>query len=336
MALEYPLEHPAVLFQSIGMPANTRIDAQTLERFGKVLMIIAGADNHLSMWERGWLTAYMAAYGAGGAVIKTLDDFDYKSAELDPLLDPLLQGPYARWVRRSLVQGAIRMSRADDLSPAEYRAILYAAELLNMNEDVVHEVQSLLDVFDTVNLTNATLLTVAELEDAENMDSSTDAVTASWSDSQDTLEIEPGYVPTTPEWALLASENFVFARAILYVMSADGIPSSDEMEQFIAYMRSWGASEAQIRVLISDDYRSLTAEDIVAQSGRMQWGLTALTSVALRIAGADDLSHQEEAALLNLYRQMGQSAIMYHATKGLETVRRQALDRLNAIFARYV
>lgn len=336
MALEYPLEHPAVLFQSIGMPANTHIDAQTLESFGKALMIIAGADDQLSMWERGWLTAYMTAYGADNTVIKALDEFDYRSAELDPLLDPLLSGPYAKWVRRSLVQGAIRMARADDLSPAEYRAILYAAELLNMNEDVVHEVHSLLDVFDMINMTNATLLTVAELEDAENMDGSTDAITDSWSDSQDTLEIEPGYVPTTPEWALLASENFVFAKAILYVMSADGLPSSDEMEQFIAYMRSWGASEDQIRALISEDYRTMTAEDIVSQSNRLQWGLTALTSVALRIAGADDLSHQEEAALLNLYRQTGQSALMYHATKGLEAVRRQALNRLNAIFARYI
>jgi len=336
MALEYPLEHPAVLFQSIGMTANTRINSQTLEDFGKALMIIAGADDQLSMWERGWLTAYMTAYGASREVIIALDDFDYKSTELDPLLEPLLAGPYAKWVRRSLVQGAIRMARADDLDPDEYKAILYAAELLDMNEDVVHEVHSLLDIFDTVNLTNATLLSVAELEDAESTGGTPDPAADSWPDSQTTLEIEPGYVPTTPEWVLLASENFVFAKAILYVMSADGIPSSDEMEQFIAYMRSWGASEDQIRALINEDYRTLTAKDIVEQSPRMQWGLAALTSVALRIAGADDLSQPEEEALLNLYRQTGQSTMMYHATKGLEAVRRQALDRLNAIFARYI
>ena len=118
MALEYPFEHPVTLFQALDMPVDTQIDAETLLTFGKVLMGIAGADNNLSMWERGWLSTYMSAYGAPESVLAVLDDYDYRDVDIEPLLTPLLDGRYGKWVRRSLVQGSFGCRRRTRLSRA--------------------------------------------------------------------------------------------------------------------------------------------------------------------------------------------------------------------------
>lgn len=326
MTIEYPFEHPATLFASLGMPADTQIDNDTLLTFGKVLAIIAGADGRLSVWERGWLAAFMAAYGAPPDVISQLDDFHYKGAELEPLLEPLLEGEYAHWVRRSLVQGAIRMSRADEVVAEEYRAIIQAAALIGIDEPTVREIHSLLDIFDSVNTTNATLLSIAQND--SRGDQSLEAA------DTDTWDIPDNNTPLTPENVLLTQEQLTFARALLFVLAADGAITSKEIDQFVNYIRSWGATDAQIQRLTV--YHPTTAEAIIEEANHFHWGLSALTAVALRLAGVDGLEAREEAALLELYQKSGQSPVMYHAVKGLEEVRHLALDRLNAIFAAHM
>lgn len=324
--IEYPFEHPATLFTSLGMPADTQIDDEVLLTFGKVLAIVAGADGRLSVWERGWLAAYMTAYGAPQEVINALDTFNYKGEEIEPLITPLLEGEYAAWVRRSLVQGAIRMSRADEVSAEEYRAILEAAALMGMDEPTVREIRTLLDIFDSVNTTNATLLSIAQSRNTD--DQAPDTA------DTDTWELPDDDRPITPEGVLLTQEQLTFARALLYVLAADGAITSKEIDQFVSYIRSWGATDAQIQRLTV--YHPTTAEAIIEKANNFKWGLSALTAVALRLAGVDGLEPREEAALLELYRKSGQSPLMYHAVKGLEEVRQLALKRLDAIFTDYV
>lgn len=331
MALEYPFELPATLFHSIGMPIDTQIDESVLENFGKALMIVAGADNRISIWERGWLSAYMSAYGASRFLLDRLDDFDYKNANLDDYLTPLLESPLKRWVRRALLQGAIRMSRADDLAPEEYEALHQLSDRMQINRNVVREIRSLVEAFDSVASTNTLLLTIAQKEDAEeHAGIQSSSPSTSW-DEPETATIYSGL----PHDDLLTASMNTFAQALLYVAGADGEVGQAEWDYLIVYLRSWGATEELIQSVRELDVRGLTPEQIVAQTG-MHWGLKALTSVALRMAGADGLHPKEENALLELYQLTDQSHMQYYAIKGLEEVRAMTLARLNEIYSEYL
>lgn len=331
MPLEYPFELPITLFQSIDMPLDTRIDDETLAQFGRALMVVAGADGVLSVWERGWLTAYLAAYHAPPGVVDGLEAFDYRSAELLPLLKPLLAGPYARWVRRSILQGAIRMASADGISPAEQAAIEMLGARLGMPTEVVAEVSSLVAIFDSVASTNAVLLSIAQKEDAEEILRRRGELPTpdAWDDANEDSLV------TLPEDEALERGQATFARALLYVAGADGEITDAEMSYFQAYMRNWGASTETLALLKDFDYANATPESIIEGAFSLNWGLKALTTVAIRTAGADGLSTKEEEALLELYRLSEHDVLLYYANKGLEDVRSMALKRLNAIFAAY-
>ncbi len=324
MAMEYPFEPPSVLFESIGMPMDTQIDAGTLTEFGKVLMTIVGTNGKISMWERGWLAAYLSAYGAPPSVMETLDDFDYAHAQLDPLLAPLLVSYYSMWVRRSLIQSAIRMSRADNLDEIEFREIVKVGMRLGLDEEVVQEIHGLVNIFDSVNTTSTQLLSAAQTED-ELGGLPTQAVT----------DFDWDADPMEPAQVLLTEGQLGFARAVVCIMAADGEISDAELGEFAAYLKTWGATTDQIEEIIRFDYTSVTADELIEGAKRFNWGLSALTAVALRVAGADGLSSEEENALLELYTKTGRSLTLYYATKGLEDVRRMALNRLNALFAEH-
>jgi len=332
MALEYPFELPATLFHSIGLPINTKIDEDTLEQFAKSLMIVSGADGHLSVWERGWLAAYLDAYGASPALIRRIEDFDYKEEKLETYLVPLLDGDYSRWVRRSLLQGAIRMARADAVAPEEAASIQRVGAMLGMSEDTVEEIIALVEMFDSVTSTNAVLLSIAQKEDAEEVlqTRQMQMIQDSWDD-----EPEDEEQVTSPKDQIMERSLVTFARALLYVAAADGEVSEQELDFLRAYLYTWGASPNQVEVLLEIDPFSVTAEKIVEESYSLAWGLKALTIVALRTASADGLAQEEENAILELYRLTGRSVMHYYAAKGLEEVRERALARLNKIFARH-
>jgi hypothetical protein len=333
MALEYPFELPATLLHSIGMPINTRIDEATLEDFAKALMVVSGSDDHLSVWERGWLSAYLSAYGASPALLTRIEDFDYKDEKLETYLVPLLEGEYSRWVRRSLLQGAIRMARADTVATEEAASIQRVGAMLGMSEDTVEEIISLVEMFDSVTSTNAVLLSIAEKEDAEEL-----LKTQQMQMIQDSWDAEPTDGEDTvvaPNEQVMERSLVTFARALLFVAAADGDISEQEMDFLRAYLHTWGASPNQIEVLLSIDPYSITAEKIVEEAYSLSWGLKALTIVALRTASADGLAQEEENAILELYRLTGRSIMHYYAAKGLEEIRERALERLNTIFARH-
>jgi uncharacterized tellurite resistance protein B-like protein len=332
MALEYPFELPATLFHSIGMPISTKIDEPTLELFAKTLMVVVGSDNRLSMWERGWLKAFLTAYGASNTLLDQLDDFDYKGSQIEDFLPTLLEGDYSTWVKRSLLQGAIRMAKADTVSKEEAASIHKVGEMLGMSADAVGEVMSLVEMFDSVTGTNTVLLSIAQKEDAEELVRTRESriVTVdAWDD-----EADPADLPEDND--LMQVSMKTFAKALLYVAAADGIVSQEEMDFFRVYMKTWGASDEQIEAMLQTDPSDLTPEDIVAQSYSLSWGLKALTSVALRTAGADGLAQEEENAILRLYELTGRSIMHYFAAKGLEEIREKTLKRLNEIFAKYL
>ena len=335
MALEYPFELPATLFQSIGMPIDTEIDLTTLDNFGKALLIIAGADDKVSVWERGWLSAFLAAYRAPRALLEQLEDFDYINEQLEDYVKPLLAGHYSHWVRRSLLQGAIRMSRADSISSEEYEAILQTGKLLGMEPGVVNEVRSLIEIFDSVAQTNSVLLSIALKEDAEEVMAyrSKHMQQQSQEGEADTTEIP--VVLSTAEDDMVQRGLETFALAVLYVTGADGTISESERHYFEAYMRSQGAGNDLIQKTRDVDYTTLTIDDVLRHSGSLSWGLKALTSVAIRTASADRMQPKEEAALLELYERTGRSVMIYYAVKGLEEVRAHSLKRLNEIFQSY-
>ena len=319
MAMEYPFEHPVTLFQSLEMPVNTQISSQTLLPLGKVLMAIAGADDQLSVWERGWLSAFMSAYNAPEAVLEVLDDYDYHGVDVKPLLMPLLGGRYERWIRRSLVQGAIRMSQADELVPSEQSAIYRAAALVGMSEAVVSEIHSLTDIFDATTSTIAHLVAISPTGEADtNM--------GEWDDNQ----------PPTPERLIFGQEQTAYAQVLLYVLGADGEVSELEMEAFVGHMRRWGATEEQVTILRGFDYSAPTAASLLQHIDSDERTLNALASVALRLAGVDGLAVEEQNALVKLYRASGASIMTLRAIEGLESVRRLALTRLEALFESYI
>ncbi|MEM6281069.1 MAG: hypothetical protein AAF787_02665 [Chloroflexota bacterium] len=328
MAMDYPFEHPAVLLQAVNLPIDTTIDSNTLEQLGKALMVIAGADGKLSMYERGWLSAFMGAYGASQELIDRLDDYDYGADTLDALIPPMLAGTLAPWARRALVQGAIRMARADGLDEKEYDAIVAAAKAVSLDTALIREVENLLLIMDRAYQTYSNLLTAAQTEGDVNY--------APKPNPTDTWEMAvadvPDDAPLSPEAALLTGEQFVLAKTVLWVMGADGSFSDEERGAFVGYMRRWGATDDQINDLMAFDYTAFNVQALTTQSENLPWGLSLLTRVALRFAGADGLNTEEEDAILSLYRVSGQNAMLYHATKGLEDMQRISLERLNVIF----
>ncbi|MEO0565238.1 MAG: hypothetical protein AAF125_24240, partial [Chloroflexota bacterium] len=229
MALEYPFELPATLFHSIGMPIDTKIERETLEAFAKTLMVVSGADDRLSVWERGWLTAYLSAYGADDALLRQLDDFDYKAHTVDEYLTGLLEGPYSKWVKRSLLQGSIRMARADSVSVEEAASIQRLGAMLGMSEDAVNEVISLVEMFDSVTGTNAVLLSIAKKEDADEIlqTRQMELVLDNW-DADDESTVDNQEI-TPAQDQLMAQSMITFAKALLYVAAADGVVSEEEI-----------------------------------------------------------------------------------------------------------
>ncbi|MEL6151783.1 MAG: hypothetical protein AAFR56_19300, partial [Chloroflexota bacterium] len=282
----------------------------------------------LSMWERGWMAAFMAAYSAPPDLIDRLDDYDYGEDALETLIPPLLESAVAPWARRALVQGAIRMSRADGLDDREYEAITTAAKAVNLPVDTIREIENLLLIMDTAYQTYSNVLTAAQTEGDVNY--------RPGGNPTDTWEMEvadvPDDAPLSPEAALLTDDQFALAKTVLWVMGADGHFSDEERDQFIAYMRRWGATDAQIDDLMSYDTSTFNVQALATESDNLPWGLSLLTRVALRFAGADGLNTEEEDAILSLYRVSGQNAMLYHATKGLEDMQRISLERLNVIF----
>ena len=128
----------------------------------------------------------------------------------------------------------------------------------------------------------------------------------------------------------------MFARALLYVIAADGEVSESEMNAFTGYMQRWGASEQQIAQLHATDIDKLNAQSVAERLTDQDYTLNALASVALRLAGVDGLHPLEENALRRLYKVTGERLTTYYAIRGLEDIRRLAQTRLNTLFSRYL
>lgn len=145
---EYTLHNSGTMAVTIGMPVEGWIDDETLVTFGQALMAAAGADGEVSADEMNWLSAFMYSHGASEDALGALNQFDYKSANLDELVTTLLGGEHSLWASRALLEAAIRMMRVDRIGAEEFQAAFRIGDQLDLTPENVMEISDLITILE--------------------------------------------------------------------------------------------------------------------------------------------------------------------------------------------
>ena len=138
---------------------------QAMINYGKVLLVIAGADGEVSPKEYDWLIEHQRKFGAPEDVIADYEKFDYRSADLYKLLDDI-QTDVATWnPAPHLIYHAIQMCSADgEYAEAERSKVVRAARALRVSDDTVLTLHALIQMEKAVYDMRAALFRVAVLE----------------------------------------------------------------------------------------------------------------------------------------------------------------------------
>jgi uncharacterized tellurite resistance protein B-like protein len=137
----------------------SEIPTEAYLNYGYALLAIAGADGEVSEAELNWLVNHQRMAGAPEEVIEKYKTFEYKNADLEPLLAKV-SVDVSTWSKsRSLLYHAIQMARADeDYSTEEQKAVKKAAKLLNVEDDIALALNRLVETEEAVTALRKALL----------------------------------------------------------------------------------------------------------------------------------------------------------------------------------
>jgi len=123
------------------------------------VLAIAGADGEVSEAELNWLVNHQRMTGAPEEVIEKYKTFEYKNADLEPLLAKVSVN-VSTWSKlRSLWYHAIQMARADeDYSTEEQKAVKKVAKLLKVEDDIALALVRLVETEEAVTALRKALL----------------------------------------------------------------------------------------------------------------------------------------------------------------------------------
>ena len=134
------------------VPTETNLDS--MQRFGKALMCIVGADG-LSPGEREFFIAMGQTGGVPQEIIDGIVATDVKKESLDALLKGIKDTPLAR----VMLFDAITVAHADGVySAAEKAEAARAAKLLGIDDSTLATIEGLVEMDENLRRTRASLL----------------------------------------------------------------------------------------------------------------------------------------------------------------------------------
>lgn len=126
--------------------ASGEISKETTMAYLKTLLVIASADGEIAEQELDYWYNEQRLIGTNEAYLEELKDFDWKNANLEDLLSSL-HYDFEVSAGRVMLYQAIKMSRADLIYHEQERASVFkAAKLLNIDEEIVHSLEALVEM----------------------------------------------------------------------------------------------------------------------------------------------------------------------------------------------
>lgn len=134
--------------------------------YGKVLMIIAGADGEVTPAEYQWLVEHQRKFGATDDVIAAYEGFNHSSADMDEPLGDVSVDVETWDPAPHLLYPAIQMCSADGVyAEAERSKVVRGARALGVRDDIVLTLHALIRMEKAVFDMRAALFHVAVLEE---------------------------------------------------------------------------------------------------------------------------------------------------------------------------
>lgn len=147
---------------SYGMSGAPR---QAMINYGKILLVIAGADGTVSPAERNWLIEHQRKFGAPEDVIAEYENFDHQSASFEELLSDVKVDVETWNPAPHLIYHAIQMCGADGAyGEAERSKAIRAAQALGVPGETVLTLHALIEMEKAVYDMRAAIFRVAVLE----------------------------------------------------------------------------------------------------------------------------------------------------------------------------
>jgi tellurite resistance protein len=126
-------------------------------KVGKAVLTVAGADGTLSTQELNYFLGLVRAEGASDALLEEFQRFDYANADLGQFLDR-----ETRPLARMMLYDAVRVARADGVSPKEREKAIQMAKELGVEPNIVPAIEGLLGIEDSLNAARIRLLSPVE------------------------------------------------------------------------------------------------------------------------------------------------------------------------------
>lgn len=115
--------------------------------YGKVLLVIAGADGDVSQAKFDWLVRHQRKFGASDEVIAQYRDFDFRNADLAALLGDISVDVPTWSAPPHLIYHAVHMCHADGgFTERERAKVDSAAEQMGIPRDIVRTIYALVDL----------------------------------------------------------------------------------------------------------------------------------------------------------------------------------------------
>lgn len=126
--------------------ASGEISKETTMAYLKALLVIASADGEVAEQELAYWYNEQRLIGTNEEYLEELKEFDWKNTKLEDLLSSL-NYDFEVSAGRVMLYQAIKMSRADsDYHKQERAAVFEAAKLLNIDEEIVHSLEALVEM----------------------------------------------------------------------------------------------------------------------------------------------------------------------------------------------
>lgn len=127
--------------------AAKRIASDVFLTYAKTLLAVAGADGVVSTAEMGYLKHKLTGLGATKEILKAVDDFDWKNADLATLIEELKSANLSGNWPRAILYDAIKVARADNEYDAEeQQAIQKIAALLGIDPNITYAVSGVVEM----------------------------------------------------------------------------------------------------------------------------------------------------------------------------------------------
>jgi len=130
-----------------GIYGVSQVSKDSLRKYGKALLAIAGADDEVSEPEMTWfMDVWAHNVGADDDLLNEWKNFDYHNANLNEILDSI-GNEFPLNSASTLIYDGVHMSLADDEYALEEKdAVMKTAAFLNIDKYTVRNIEGLIEM----------------------------------------------------------------------------------------------------------------------------------------------------------------------------------------------